>query len=551
MKEINHELDKEIDQRKQTEAANVIGVIGVSGDITAQKRAEEALRLRDRAIQAVSQGILITDPNQPDNPIVFASAGFERITGYRGEEAIGKNSRFLQGQETDPETARTLEAALSEGRGCSVEILNYRKDGSPFWNQLTVSPILGPDGQLANFVEVQTDITSRRKLEEQFRQAQKMEAVGQLAGGVAHDFNNLLTVINGYSDLLEAELAEDDPKREMLLEIQKAGERAGKLTRQLLTFSRRQVLETKLLNLNAIVGDTEKMLRRLIGEDIILRTDLAPTLGRIKADPGQMEQILMNLAVNARDAMPQGGMLTIRTQALYGGEKELAELEDLAAGEYVMLEVRDTGCGMDEETQKRVFEPFFTTKATGKGTGLGLATLHGIVRQSGGSVTVESAVGKGAAFRVYLPVVADPEQESGTAKPSPSIPSGNETILLVEDEEPIRYLASRILQTCGYRILEAGDGKDALEVARNHPGQIDLLLSDVVMPHLGGRALAEQLPLSRPHCKILFLSGYTDDAVIGDGVLQNEFAFLQKPFTPSSLAQKVRAVLDAVQQSAK
>lgn len=525
---------------------NVIGVIGVSRDITDQKQAEAALRLRDRAIQAVSQGILITDPNQPDNPIVFASAGFERITGYRAEEAIGRNSRFLQGKDTAPESLRELSAAIDEGRICSVEILNYHKDGTPFWNHLTVSPVLGPDGQIANFVGVQTDVTSRRRLEEQFRQAQKMEAVGQLAGGVAHDFNNLLTVINGYSDLMGGELAPDDPMREMLLEIHKAGERAGKLTRQLLTFSRRQVLETKQLNLNAIVSDTEKMLRRLIGEDILLETRLDPQLGQIKADPGQMEQILLNLAVNSRDAMPRGGRLTIETRSVRLGPSDRARFANIAAGSYILLEVRDTGCGMDEETQKRVFEPFFTTKGTGKGTGLGLATLHGIVIQSGGEVAVESKVGQGTTFKIYLPEISVSVLSGRAGESSPMLPSGNETLLLVEDETAVRVLTSRVLQGCGYRVLEASDGNDALRVAEHHSGPIDLLVSDVVMPHLGGRALAERLAVSRPECKVLFLSGYTDDAVIRHGVLQDEFAFLQKPFTPSSLAQKVRTVLDTL-----
>ncbi|WP_164101535.1 hybrid sensor histidine kinase/response regulator [Candidatus Laterigemmans baculatus] len=524
---------------------NVIGLIGVSRDITAQKEAEAALRLRDRAIQSVSQGILITDPTQEDNPIVFASEGFERMTGYRAEEVLGKNRRFLRGKDTNPETAQVIESAFREGRGCSVEILNYRKDGTPFWDQVVVSPILDADGHLANYVVVQTDVTARRKLEEQFRQAQKMEAVGQLAGGVAHDFNNLLTVINGYSDLLRSEVAADDPRAEMLLEIHKAGERAGKLTRQLLTFSRRQVLETKRLNLNEIVADTEKMLRRLIGEDILLQTELCPELENVQADPGQMEQVLLNLAVNARDAMPQGGTLTIRTQMIRSGDLAWSELDGSSASDHAMVEVRDTGCGMDEETRKRVFEPFFTTKAIGKGTGLGLATLHGIVKQSGGSVAVESVLGQGTAFRVYLPVVAELESTGAAEKTSFSLPRGNETVLLVEDESPVRDLASRILRGCGYRVLEASHGEEALAIANDFPGVLQLLISDVVMPHLGGRALAEQLSASRPDCKILFLSGYTDDAVIRHGVLQDAFAFLQKPFTPASLAQKVRCVLDA------
>lgn len=527
---------------------HVIGVIGISRDVTHQKEAERALRLRDRAIQAVSQGILITDPNLPDNPIIYASSGFERMTGYRADEVVGRNCRFLQGKDTDRETIGELHSAIAAGRGCSVEILNYRKDGRPFWNQLSISPILGAAGELTHFVGVQTDVTERRRLEDQFRQAQKMEAVGQLAGGVAHDFNNLITVIHGCSDILSARLASDDPMRELLSEINKAGERAAALTHQLLAFSRQQVLQPKVLNLNAVVSNTEKMLRRLLGEDVSLVTNLSPNLGQVKADAGQLEQVLMNLAVNARDAMPRGGRLTIETQQVFLDESYCRGVADLPPGEYVLLAVSDTGCGMDEATRGRIFEPFFTTKGLGKGTGLGLATVHGIVKQSRGHIAVYSEVGHGTAFKVYLPRVSGPASNARSELLSQTMPRGTETVLLVEDEETVRATAGHILRGCGYRVLEASNGKEGLRLSEIEPGPIHLLISDVVMPHMGGRGLAELITAKRPRCRVLFLSGYTDDAVIRHGVLEGEFAFLQKPFTPSGLAQKVRNVLDVANQ---
>jgi len=513
-------------------------------EIAERKRMEAELRLQDRAIQAVSQGILITDPNQKDNPIIFVNSGFERMTGYGLAESLGKNCRFLQGKETDHETVGELRTAIAEGRSCSVEILNNRKDGTSFWNQLTVSPVLGPTGKLAHFVGVQTDVSQRRRLEEQYHQAQKMEAIGQLAGGVAHDFNNLLTVINGYCDLILNQFDLSDSMRELLMEIHKAGERAGTLTRQLLAFSRQQVLAPKVLNLNDIVNDTEKMLRRLIGEDVVLATKLSPNLGRVKADPGQIEQVLMNLAVNARDAMTHGGSLTIETQSVTLDQSYCKPFADLEPGKYVLLAVSDTGCGMDEAIKSRIFEPFFTTKRQGKGTGLGLATVHGIVKQSRGHVAVYSEVGLGTTFKVYLPQVSGPLTNIRADVPSVAMPTGTATILLVEDEDAVRALAMNILSSCGYRMIEATNGKDALLLAEKEPGPIHLLISDVVMPHLGGRALAEQVISKRPECRTLFLSGYTDDAIIRHGVLGAEFAFLQKPFSPSTLAQKVRSVLD-------
>ncbi|MFQ4136559.1 response regulator [Nodosilinea sp. PGN35] len=390
------------------------------------------------------------------------------------------------------------------------------------------------------------DVTEQRRLEEQFRQSQKMEAIGRLAGGIAHDFNNLVTVIKGYSELLQSRIDPDDPASELLGEIYSAGERAGALTRQLLAFSRQQVLAPQVLNLNTVVSNTKTMLRRLIGEDVLLVTHLSPTLGPIRADPGQIEQVLMNLAVNARDAMPEGGTLTLATQTVVLDDVYCRTVADLNPGNYVRLAVADSGDGMDAATQAKMFEPFFTTKPVGKGTGLGLATVHGIVKQSGGHIAVESAVGRGTTFQIYLPLVAAAVPEVPAPARSRTFPQGCETILVVEDEAAVRALEVTVLQRCGYRVLEAANGKDALRLAEQESGPIHLLVSDVVMPHLGGRSLAEQLVRDRPHCNVLFLSGYTDDAVIHYSVSEAGTAFLQKPFTPSALAQKVRQVLDGV-----
>lgn len=383
---------------------------------------------------------------------------------------------------------------------------------------------------------VVNDVTERRRLEQQLRQAQKMEAIGQLAGGVAHDFNNLLCIINGYCDILLQNSRHDAAEREILREIRKAGESSASLTRQLLAFSRRQVLAPRLLDLNAVIRNIEKMLRRVIGENVELCTQLDAAIGAIRADPGQIEQVLMNLAVNARDAMPRGGTLTIETS-----EADTAN----PPGRGVVLSVKDTGCGMTAEVKAHIFEPFFTTKGPGKGTGLGLATIYGVVEQSGGRIEVESEPGRGSCFRIYLP-------RAGVLRPT--LPShngtrpaaeGSETVLVVEDEDSVRSLTTLVLRQAGYQVLEACDGTSALHTAAGHEGVIDLLVTDVVMPGLGGRVVAEKLLQERPDLRVLYLSGYTDDAVVREGVLHDRVNFLPKPFSPAALAQKVREVLDA------
>jgi two-component system cell cycle sensor histidine kinase/response regulator CckA len=394
------------------------------------------------------------------------------------------------------------------------------------------------------------DITGRRYLEDQLRQAQKMEAVGMLAGGVAHDFNNLLTIITGYSQLILNNLTPEDTNRHSVEQIMKAGERAAALTKQLLAFSRRQVLQPKVLDLNKLVGSLGTMLQRLIGEDVDLRLVLPPELGRVSADPGQIEQVLMNLVVNARDAMPKGGVLTIETANVQLDPSYAGRHISVKPGAYILLAVSDNGAGMDEATQARLFEPFFTTKGSGKGTGLGLSTVFGIVKQSGGSVEVYSEPGRGTSVKVYLPRIDQPVVvETETSKKK--LQRGSETILLVEDDEMVRTLVRETLLREGYKILDAPGPLEARKISEQYKSAIQLMITDVVMPKVSGRELAEQLVRRRPDMKVLYMSGYTDNAVLNSGILEKEVAFLQKPFTPGALTEKVRDVLEGDSRAAR
>lgn len=414
--------------------------------------------------------------------------------------------------------------------------------GEPRWMLAVAAPLFNAEGGMQGGVVFLRDITARKQLEQQLRQAQKVEAVGQLAGGIAHDFNNLLAVIIGYSEIIEDRLGKSDPLSAKAGQITAAGKRAAALTRQLLAFSRQQVLEPKILDLNAIVDDTNRMLQRLIGENIQLVTNTSPELGRVKADRGQIEQVIMNLAVNGRDAMPQGGKLTITTANTEMDKVYACQHPGAVAGRYVMLVVSDTGCGMDIKTQAHIFEPFFTTKGPGKGTGLGLSTVYGVVKQSGGYVSVYSELGRGTTFRIYLPRTDEP-LKSVPGKDGSKTARGWETVLVVEDAQPLRELARELLEGYGYKVLEAANGADAIRVVEKLQEPIHLLLTDVVMPGMDGRKLADHIINIHPKIKVLYMSGFTDDAIVHHGVLDSGVALLEKPFTKDSLTRKVREVL--------
>jgi hypothetical protein len=459
--------------------------------------------------------------------------------GYSHEEFRNLTIKDIRPQEDISALEAHLQAPPT-APGRTSEWRHRKKDGTVIHVEIT-SREVNWQGRAASLV-LAVDVTERRSLEKQLQQAQKMEAVGHLAGGVAHDFNNLLGVILGYSELLLGNSALHGPARNQLLEIKKAGERAANLTRQLLAFSRKQIVEPVVLDLNALISEMSKLLLRLIGEDIELVTALAPNLGQVKADHGQIEQVIMNLAVNARDAMPRGGRLTIETANVELDEEYARKHITVQAGSYVLLAVSDSGVGMDEATQARIFEPFFTTKEAGRGTGLGLATVYGIVKQSGGNVWVYSEMGRGTTFKIYFPRVNMPLAAPRASEAAPA-PGGNETLLVVEDAEAMRRMSCEFLASRGYTVLEAKDGPEALALAEQHP-QIHMLITDLVMPGMNGRELAQQLCARNPQFRVLYVSGYTGDAVVRLGILEGAAAFLQKPFTLHGLACKVREILD-------
>ena len=532
----------------------VAGAIANAKLFNERKRAEEALRQSEEKyrtiLENIQDGYLEVDLA---GHLTFVNNAECRNLGYTSEKLIGMNYR----QYTDETTARKLYQTFNGvyRTGESLKVLDVeviRKDGTKAVNEISVSLIRDSEGKPIGFRGVSRDVTERKRaeeematLQEQLRQSQKMEAIGKLAGGVAHDFNNLLTVIQGYSELILKGLNSDNRLCQDVREILNASERASSLTRQLLAFSRKQVLQPKVLDLNLHVSNMDKMLRRMIGEDIELVTLLAKDLGRIKADPGQIEQVILNLAVNAKDAMLSGGKLTIETANVELDENYVRSHIIVTPGSYVILSVSDTGVGMTPEIKERIFEPFFTTKEKGKGTGLGLSTVYGIVHQSGGNIWVYSEPGLGTTFKIYLPRI-----EEGTASLRPAAVStkplgGSETILLVEDEEMVRKLACTVLEKNGYRVLEAPNGEEALRIAQEHSAkQIHLMITDVVMPRMSGRELADCLESVRPEMKVLYMSGYTDDAIIHHGVLDPGIAYIQKPFAPDVLALKVREVLD-------
>ena len=520
-------------------------VTGFIRDITEKKQADSSLRLQSAALNAAANAIVITDR---DGTIEWANPAFTALTGYTLAEAVGKNPRELvKSGVHPPEFYEQIWQTLTAGAVWDGELTNRRKDGTLYVEEQTITPVRDSGGAITHYVGVKRDLTEQKRLREQLTQAQKMEVVGRLAGGIAHDFNNLLTVINGTADLALMDLPEGHPLREEFEHIQEAGNRAAQLTRQLLAFSRKQVLSPVALNLSTHVTNTARLLQRMIGEDITLVIDAGPELETVLADPGQIEQVILNLAVNARDAMPGGGSLTITTGNVMLDAAFVAAHPDATAGAHVVTTVTDTGTGMTPEVVARIFEPFFTTKGPGKGTGLGLATVYGIVEQSHGCVVVSSTPGKGSTFEVYLPVAAAGSTATA-AEPTPVPARGTETILLAEDEDALRALATRMLRTSGYQVIATRSGEEALERLKNHDGPLALLFTDVVMTGMNGVQLAREAQAARPGLRVLFSSGYSD-AHLSKEVANDARYFIAKPYTVMALAKKVREVLDGAAAS--
>jgi PAS domain S-box-containing protein len=517
-------------------------------DVTLSRRAEAALRENADILRAVVD----------DSPLAIISVdselevtrwnpAAERLLGWKAEEMLGQSFLRVVPEARLEEHHALQDIVLSGKPVTSVATQRHRKDGSLLDVSVSVGALHDAQGEVNGFMVIVADVTEHKRLEEQLRQAQKMEAVGQFAGGVAHDFNNLLTVVTSYSGLMLGELPADDPMREEIQEIAEAADRGASLTRQLLAFSRQQVMQPQVLDLNGIVTGAQKLLRRVIPADIDLVTELDSALGHIHADPGQLEQVLMNLAVNARDAMPEGGTIRIDTANVEFDEETASRHGGVAPGHYVMLSMSDTGTGMTAEQQARIFEPFFTTKEQGKGTGLGLSTVYGIVKQSGGFVWVQSEAGQGTLFRVVLPRVDAPTERRTFAEAGATIARGSATILLAEDESSVRAVARRILERAGYVVLEASNGSEALRLLSLHGATIDLLLTDMVMPNMSGRELATRFRDACPRARVVFMSGYTQDEGLRQSVYEPGSMFIQKPFTPHTLTLKVREALEAAE----
>ncbi|HXF94696.1 MAG TPA: PAS domain S-box protein [Gemmatimonadales bacterium] len=528
---------------------DVGGVVVNYRDITERRRSEEELRRSEERLRLVGRATndAIWDYDLATGE-VWWSESVQTLFGYSDRE-IEPGTAFWERRLHPDERERVIADARAalEGSGAywHAEYRFRRGDGSYAEILDRAYIIRDASGHAVRMIGSMMDVTARRQLEAQFRQAQKLEAVGRLAGGIAHDFNNLLTAIIGYAELLLQDLSPHDPRHADVREIHRAAERAAGLTRQLLAYSRKQVLQPRVLDLNDVVRSAEQLLARLIGEDVSVVTRLEPALGRVTADPNQIEQVIVNLAVNARDAMPRGGTLILETA---NAELDAAYAQDhgpLTPGRYVMLSVSDTGIGMDAETRSHLFEPFFTTKGPGKGTGLGLAQVYGTVKQSGGYVWVYSEPGIGTTFKIYLPRVDAPAEAPARDGARQPLPGGRETILLVEDEESVRSVARGMLRRQGYTVLEAADARQAMELAERHAGPIHLLIADVVMPEIGGREVAARITALRPEVRVLYVSGYTEDAIAHYGVLDPAAAFLEKPFTPAILARRVRELLDA------
>ncbi len=503
------------------------------------------LRLLRAGVARLNDAVVISEIDTaaiPGAPTIrFVNAAFERLTGWRRGEIIGRPFVVLDGLSSSAELMQRVRLPASDDDPHRVELMQFARDGHEFWAEVDVTPIYDGAGRQTHWISIYRDITDRRRLEEQLFHSQKMDAVGRLAGGVAHDFNNILTAIGGFSELLLDELPVGTSAHEEVQQIKAASDRASALTRQLLAFSRKQIMRPRHLDVNALIQNMERLMRRVISANVNIRTNFEEPLPSVYADPMLFEQVLLNLVVNASEAMPNGGTLTVESSTTTLGANYAARHHGVKPGAYVCLIVTDTGAGMDRNTREQIFEPFFTTKSAG--TGLGLSTVYGIVRQTGGHVWVYSELGVGTTFKVYLPVSgAQPDLPAPVARAE--VLGGRETVMVVEDEPAVREVVRAMLTRRGYTVLLASDGDQALRVARSHNGRIDLLLTDVVLPRTNGRRVAELLSVERPGIKVLYMSGYTEDAMLNHGALDDGVVLVEKPFTDLTLAQRVRELLD-------
>ena len=529
------------DEARVVEIDGDCHVMGFLIDITERKTAETARGHLAALVDSSNDAIISTGV---DGTILSWNPAAERLYGYAAEEAIGRNILMTVPADEREATRARLSQLLDGGNALEVEGVRLRKDGTSFHASVTMSPTRDASGRTTGISGIARDISEQKRLEEELRQAHKMEAIGALAGGVAHDFNNALMAIRGYSELIGNRIDENDPLRRDIDGIKFAADGAASLTRQLLAFGRRQVLQPQLLDLNAVVGDLSGVVRTALGANVELRLELDPTLGYVNADRGQLEQVVLNLALNARDAMEGGGTLTISTRNVELDEEYAREHLVREAGEYVALEVSDTGVGLTDEVKERMFEPFFTTKDPGKGTGMGLSTVYGIVNQSGGSIWPYSGPGGGTSMKIYLPRVAAPAELHEAAPVKPEPPRGCETILLVEDEDLVRSVARQMLERLGYSVLSVKSGSEALALARGTAARIDLVVTDVAMPEMSGLELADEVRRVRPETPTILMSGYAQDVLGGERVDRPGRRFLQKPFTIDTLANCVRSLLD-------
>jgi PAS domain S-box-containing protein len=533
----NWRLIPEFDERREVRT-----LLSISRDVTAQRRAESEMRQLAEAVGQAAESIVITSK---DGAIEYVNPAFERITGYVRSEALGQNPRVLKSGVQDAAFYKELWDTIMAGRIWTGRMVNRRKDGSFYTEECTISPVYDAAGVVDRFVAVKRDVTQELALEEELRQAQRLESVGQLAAGVAHDFNNMLSPILGYAEMLAAEFSRDDVRHAQLIQIKHAAERSRDLIRQLLAFSRKQVLELSLVDMCEVVRAMQGFLKRAVRENVEIRVQLDDAPQTVRADVSQIEQVLVNLCVNAQDAMPEGGVLAIAVAPARFDSAQCAAHPGLQPGQYVMLSVTDTGMGMDAETRRHIFEPFFTTKEHGKGTGLGLATVYGIVKQHGGIILVTGEPGKGAAFQIYLRYIHGQVLAEGASEVQGKQAAGTETILLVEDNVVVRELTKEILERQRYTILDAPSGIHALEIVAHHAGPIDLLLTDVVMPDMNGRELFDRVIVQRPGLKVMYMSGYPDNVIARHGALDEGVVFIQKPFTSLKLLAKVREALAA------